>query len=168
MTMMVTAMTIKSLLDLTPEQLREAAERVAAKMIAEHNRMKEFVESERFKKMLDIFKDPNGTMLCEETFRYYPEQEKAVIGFTEFTDDEVRDFINAVADTEHRDRDFGPDEECMFDTANFVAFGIEVYLMFGQGTATTLSYPPHDMIENGEEHEVPKNDAPPVEPIAPE
>lgn len=78
----------------------------------------------------------------EETFSYFPDKVKAHFGWENISNEDIEQFINVMADstigvppnTEHE-----TDEDCMFDNSNFVKRGINVFVMYGQGRAVSLT-----------------------------
>ena len=78
----------------------------------------------------------------EETFSYFPDKIKAQFGWENISNDDIQQFINVMADSSIGVPPTTPpevDDDCMFDNSNFVKRGINVFVMYGQGRAVSLS-----------------------------
>lgn len=78
----------------------------------------------------------------EETFAYFPDKVKSQFNWESISNDDIQQFINAMADStigvpENTQPEV--DEDCMFDNSNFIKRGINIFVMYGQGRAVSLS-----------------------------
>lgn len=78
----------------------------------------------------------------EETFSYFPDKVKSQFGWDAISNDDIQQFINVMADSSigvPENTEPEVDEDCMFDNSNFAKRGINVFVMYGQGRAVSLS-----------------------------
>ncbi len=100
-------------------------------------RKKEFIESNLFKKMCSDIIQANET-ISNENFMYETEiPTKTKLHWLDLKDDQIEQFFSAMCYI--NDVDFDIDEDCPFDNYIYTRNGLQVTLMYGQGTLITLT-----------------------------
>lgn len=125
----------------------ELRARVVARFIeerAEKERRREaFLASDTFKQMVSALRDsPEPRSADQETAAYFPDQFKKELDWEFATEDDIRLFFNVVGEPMSEHVEPGSkshDEDCPFANVQFRIYGLNVWMMFGQGTAIVVS-----------------------------
>lgn len=128
--------------ELSPEQLKAAAAAAAEQYLARLREREAFAQGETFARMLSALRDVSEPLAVdEESLAYYPQETKARVGWDFATEADVRLFIDIVADPQAATVEpgsMGSEDECSFPNCSFRHHGLNVWMMFGQGTAVSV------------------------------
>ena len=128
--------------DLSPAQMAAVRDRVVASMIAARQVRADFLAGAVFERMLAAVRDcPLPRAVDDEALAYFPEKTKASLGWEFATKEDIRHFIDIVANPDADTVEPGSltnDAECTFDNCTFRHYGVNVWMMFGQGTAVSI------------------------------
>ncbi len=129
-----------SLQDQREEALKRAAEIVISRMLEEQRARAEFKAGSTFQLMLDCLRDSSEPLVfTEEDLAYRREETLEYLGWTQFTDDDIRLFVDVLADPQAEGvSGVSSDRDCPFGNCTFEHFGLHVRMLFGQGTAICI------------------------------
>lgn len=123
---------------------REQLAKGFAEDMANRRRQREdFLRSETFMRMVAALRDnPSPVRVDSEEIAYFPDRVKAAVGWTFASEADVRLFFDVVASPDADTVEAGSrteDEDCMFDNCSFRHYGLQVWMMSGQGTVISIS-----------------------------
>jgi len=106
-------------------------------------RQKAFAESDVFLRMVAAMRDnPVYVSVSSEHALYFPDEVRASAGWDFATKEDVEQFFNVISDynaptvaLESHDED----DDCPFENRQFENHGLAVSIMYGQGTAISVS-----------------------------
>ncbi len=135
-------MTARPLQTLSAEQLQAVAASFVENMRAKAREREAFAQGETFARMRAALLEAAMPMAVdEESLAYYPQQTKARVGWEFASEADVRLFIDIVADPQAPTVEPGSlssDADCPFSNCSFRHLGLNVWMMFGQGTAVSI------------------------------
>jgi hypothetical protein len=128
----------KSLTELSAHDDEYWAERFAAERDAQMSERRAFLDSPTCQRMLEIFlTDTENRRFDSDSFTYNPEYVKKCMGWEEFDNGAVHQFMSAVGDSR---LDTVRDKRVIDDaTTTFTHVGVDVILGSGQGTVYMFS-----------------------------
>ena len=121
----------------------EFALKLGAHLRAEREKREAFLQSETFQKMLTTFlAHPGEVAFSNEEASYFPEAVKTRLGWDFATKEDLHDFVRAVGNPQAATVAPGSlrdDPKSSFGACSFEHFGLQVFMLFGQGTSVHIS-----------------------------
>jgi len=126
-----------------PEFLEQAARDYEKKLEQERHAKNEFIQSATFQQMVAALRDnPAPVSVSCDDIAYQTDKVKAEAGWDFATREDMDMFVKVLA---HSSADtvtpgsHSEDEDCMFDNTSFEHYGLNVFVMHGQGSFVRIS-----------------------------
>jgi hypothetical protein len=128
---------------LSQAQYDKVLKSIGEKMARDAQAREDFMKSDVFQRIASqLANHPEPVQLDAEHLAYFPEQALAQAGLSEHSKEDVSTFLSAMSSLLETARENGSvvvEENANFDNATFESHGLVVSLVFGQGTAVTVS-----------------------------
>lgn len=115
-------------------------EKIDANLSEQRAQRASFVQSQTFKNMVQSMTSTHELrVLDNETFAYFPDETKQRLGWENYCNEDIEQFMDVMYHADGLDKSFRKhDDACIFENERFEFQGLFVFVMWGQGMALTI------------------------------